>query len=110
MIRERDRRITGRDVRHVDPVLRRYERVCFEKQYVRLIDRAGSPMASLLHPAHPLMQSVTDLVLEQHRNKLKQGAALVDHSDTGITPKLLFIVDHCVKDGENLIVPTNQCR
>jgi hypothetical protein len=35
-------------------------------------------MASLLHPAHPLMQSVTDLVLEQHRNKLKQGAVLVD--------------------------------
>ncbi|MEI6745744.1 MAG: helicase-related protein [Methylococcaceae bacterium] len=101
MIRERDRRITGRDVRHVDPVLRRYERVCFEKQYVRLMDRAGSPMASLLHPAHPLMQSVTDLVLEQHRNKLKQGAVLIDKSDDSITPKLLFIVDHCVKDGEN---------
>jgi superfamily II DNA or RNA helicase len=100
-IRERDRRITGRDARYVDPVLRRYERVCFEKQYVRLIERAGSPMASLLHPAHPLMQSVTDLVLEQHRNKLKQGAVLVDQSDTGITPKLLFMVDHCVKDGEN---------
>jgi hypothetical protein len=31
-------------------------------------------MASLMHPGHPLMQSVTDLVLEQHRNKLKQGA------------------------------------
>jgi hypothetical protein len=27
-------------------------------------DRVGAPMASLLHPAHPLMQSVTDLVLE----------------------------------------------
>lgn len=100
-IRERDRRITGRDARHIDPVLRRYERVCFEKQYVRLIDRAGSPMASLLHPAHPLMQSVTDLVLEQHRNKLKQGAILVNPSDTEITPKLLFIVDHSVKDGAN---------
>jgi hypothetical protein len=31
-------------------------------------------MASLIHPGHPLMQSVTDLMLEQHRNKLKQGA------------------------------------
>ncbi|MBR0568248.1 DUF3883 domain-containing protein [Azoarcus sp. L1K30] len=99
LIRERDRRITGRDRRNTDPVLRRYERVCFEKQYVRLADRVGAPMASLIHPGHPLMQSVTDLVLEAHRNKLKQGAVLVDPSDLGVTPKVLFIVDHAVKEG-----------
>ena len=98
-IRERDRQITGRDRRNADPVLRRYERVCFEKQYVRLIERAGSPMASLMHPAHPLMQAVTDITLEQHRNKLKQGTVLVDPSDMGITPKVMFIIDHCVKEG-----------
>lgn len=100
-IRERDRQITGRDRRNADTVLRRYERVCFEKQYVRLLERAGSPMASLMHPAHPLMQSVTDLVLEQHRNKLKQGTVLVDPSDTGITPKVMFIIDHSVKEGRD---------
>jgi superfamily II DNA or RNA helicase len=99
IIRERDRQITGRDRRNAGPVLRRYERVCFEKQYVRLTDRVGAPMASLLHPGHPLMQSVTDLVLEAHRNKLKQGAVLVDPSDMGITPKVMFIVDHTVKEG-----------
>ncbi len=98
-IRERDRRITGRDRRNLDPVLRKYERVCFEKQYVRLTDRIGAPMASLMHPGHPLMQSVTDLVMEQHRNKLKQGAVLVDPSDMGITPKVMFIIDHSVKEG-----------
>ena len=98
-IRERDRQITGRDRRNADTVLRRYERVCFEKQYVRLIDRVGAPMASLMHPGHPLMQSVTDLVLEQHRNKLKQGAVLVDPSDMGITPKVMFIIDHSVREG-----------
>ncbi len=98
-IRERDRQITGRDRRNLDPVLRKYERVCFEKQYVRLTDRVGSPMASLMHPGHPLMQSVTDLVMEQHRNKLKQGAVLVDSSDMGLTPKVMFIIDHCVKEG-----------
>jgi superfamily II DNA or RNA helicase len=98
-IRERDRRITGRDRRNTDPVLRRYERVCFEKQYVRLLDRIGAPMASLVHPAHPLMQSVTDMVLEQHRNKLKQGAVLLDPNDPGITPKVCLIVDHSVKEG-----------
>jgi len=101
IIRERDRRITGRDRRNTDPVLRRYERVCFEKQYVRLIHRTGSPMASLLHPGHPLMQSVTDIVLEQHRNKLKQGAVLVDPSDMGLSPKVLFLIDHSVKEGSD---------
>jgi superfamily II DNA or RNA helicase len=99
IIRERDRQITGRDRRNADPVLRRYERVCFEKQYVRVLDRVGAPMASLLHPAHPLMQSVTDLVLEAHRNKLKQGAVLVDPADMGLTPKVMFIIDHSVKEG-----------
>lgn len=98
-IRERDRQISGRDRRNADPVLRRYERVCFEKQYVRLADRVGAPMASLIHPGHPLMQAVTDLVLEAHRNKLKQGAVLVDPSDMGLTPKVMFIVDHSVKEG-----------
>ena len=53
IIRERDRQITGRDRRNADPVLRRYERVCFEKQYVRVLDRVGAPMASLLHPGPP---------------------------------------------------------
>ena len=77
----------------------RYERVCFEKQYVRVLDRVGAPMASLLHSAHPLMQSVTDLVLEPHRNKLKQGAVLVDPSDMGLTSKVMFIIDHSVKEG-----------
>ena len=98
-IRERDRQITGRDRRNLDPVLRKYERVCFEKQYVRLADRVGAPMASLMHPGHPLMQSVTDLVMEQHRNKLKQGTVLVDPTDMGLLPKVMFIIDHCVKEG-----------
>ena len=99
LIRDRDRLITGRDRRYNEPVLRRYERVCFEKQFVRLQDRVGAPMASLIHAGHPLMQSVTDVMLERHRGKLKQGAVLVDPADMGTTPKLLFIIDHSVKEG-----------
>jgi hypothetical protein len=45
------------------------------------------------------MQSVTDLVMEQHRNTLKQGAVLVDSADMGLTPKVMFIINHCVKEG-----------
>ena len=101
VIRERDRQITGRDRRNLNPVLRKYDRVCFEKAFVRLVDRVNSTRAELLHPGHPLMQSVTDLVLEQHRNKLKQGALLVDPRDTGLTPRVTFIIDHSVKEGRN---------
>ncbi len=99
LIRDRDRLITGRDRRYSEPVLRRYERVCFEKQFVRLQNKVGAPMASLVHAGHPLMQSVTDIMLERHRGKLKQGAVLVDPTDMGIEPKLLFIIDHSIKEG-----------
>ena len=100
-IRERDRRISGRDRRYMQPVLGRYERVCFEKEYVRLLDRVGAPMAALIHPGHPLMQAATDLVLEAHRPKLRQGAVLVDPNDPGVTPRVLFIIDHSVRDGND---------
>lgn len=98
-IRERDRQITGRDRRNMNPVVTKYERVCFEKNKVRVEDKPNEAVASLLHPAHPLMQSVVDLMIEQHRGKLKQGAVLVDPNDEGISPKLLFLIDHSVKEG-----------
>jgi superfamily II DNA or RNA helicase len=100
-IRDRDRQLSGRDRRYMQPVMKRYERVCFEKQYVRLLDRVGAPMAALIHPGHPLMQAVTDLVLEAHRPKLRQGAVLVDPNDPGTTPRVLFIIDHSVRDGND---------
>lgn len=100
-IRERDRQISGRDRRYRQSVLERYERICFEKQYVRLLDRVGSPMAEMIHPGHPLMQAVTDLVLETHRTKLRQGTVLVDPNDPGVTPRVLFIIDHSIRDGND---------
>ena len=91
-IRERDRTIGETRT----PVLRKYERICFEKSYVRL---GGKPMADLLHPAHPLMHATTDLVLSAHRTKLKQGAILVDPTDDSCEPKVLFMIDHSVRNG-----------
>ena len=92
-IRERDR-IIGESR---TPVLRKYERICFEKEHVRL---PGKPMADLIHPMHPLMHATTDLVLQAHRGKLKQGAVLVDPNDDGTEPKVLFMVDHSVREVE----------
>ena len=76
------------------PVLRQYERICFEKHHTRL---RGKPMAALIHPGHPLMHAITDLTLQRHRPSLKQGAILVDPNDDGTTPSALFMVDHKVR-------------
>jgi SNF2 family DNA or RNA helicase len=95
-IRERDR-IVGESR---TPVLRKYERICFEKEHVRL---PGKPMADLIHPMHPLMHATTDLVLQAHRAKLKQGAVLVDPNDDSTEPKVLFMVDHSVREVEKQI-------
>ena len=77
------------------PVLKKYERICFEKQQVR---QSGKPMADLIHPAHPLMHASTDLILQAHRPKLKQGAVLVDPSDDGQVPRLLFMIEHNLRE------------
>jgi superfamily II DNA or RNA helicase len=92
VIRERDRVIGETRT----PIVPKYERICFEKQHIRL---DGKPMASLIHPGHPLMHTVIDLILEAHRNKLKQGAVLVDPNDDGIEPKVMFMLDHRIREG-----------
>jgi len=98
-IRERDRQITGRNRRDTTPVLKRYERVCFTKDGVRP-DKPGLAMGSMIHPGHPLMLSVTDVILEQHQNLLRQGAVLVDPADEGVEPHLLFLLTHEIKSGD----------
>lgn len=98
-IRERDRQITGRNRRDIAPVLKRYERVCFTKDGVRP-DKPGLAMATMIHPGHPLMLSVTDILLEQHQNLLRQGAVLVDPADEGFEPHLLFLLTHEIKSGD----------
>jgi superfamily II DNA or RNA helicase len=103
-IRERDRRITGRNRREQEPVLKRYERICFERAAVQPLDRAGLTRAVLMHPGHPLMLSISDMILEQHANLLRQGAMLVDPSDEGTEPWLLFLLTHEVKSGDGSVL------
>ncbi len=92
-IRERDRVIGENRT----PVLKKYGRICFEKEKVRI---HGKPMADLIHPGHPLMHSTTDLILSEHRSKLKQGAVLVDPNNDGVEPRILFMVDHSVREAQ----------
>jgi len=87
-IRDRDRQVgVGA------PVLKKYERVCFDKDQV-----GESPRAYLVSPGSPLLDATLDLVLERHGDLLKRGALLIDDNDPGDTPRLLFYVQHAVQD------------
>jgi len=59
-----------RNRRDLAPVLKRYERVCFTKDAVRPVDRPGLAFANMIHPGHPLMLSLSDVLLEKHANLL----------------------------------------
>ena len=90
VIRNRDRLIGVGET-----VLPRYERISFEKD---LISVAGKPLAAFICPGHPLLDAVTDLVLERFRNLLKQGAIFVDEDDASEDIRALFYIEHSIQD------------
>lgn len=78
------------------PVLERYERVCFDKEQISL---PGKPYADFICPGHPLLDTVIDLMLRRDQSVLRQGAVLVDETDPGTEPRLLFALEQAVQDG-----------
>jgi superfamily II DNA or RNA helicase len=91
ILRQRDRQIgTGA------AVLPRYERITFDKD---LVNVPGKAQAAFICPGHPLLDSVLDLVLEQYRELLKQGAIWVDSNDEGTEPRVLLFMESSIQDG-----------
>jgi SNF2 family DNA or RNA helicase len=78
-----------------EPVLPRYERITFEKS---LVAPQGQRLAAFVCPGHPLLDCVIDLTLERHRDLLKRGTVLVDQSDSGTRPRVLFYLEHSIQD------------
>jgi len=78
------------------PVLERYERITFDRQLMRLLHK---PFADLVHPAHPLMSSLVDLVLAEDEHSLHAGTVLIDPTDPGTAPRLMFMIDHGIREG-----------
>lgn len=99
-IRQRDR-IIG----FGDHVLKRYERICFDKACCII---QGKPEADLLCPGHPLLEAVIDLILERHRETLKEGAIFVDDTDDGLDARLLVYIEDAIQDGIILKSQTNR--
>jgi superfamily II DNA or RNA helicase len=87
----------GRQIGTREPILTRYERICFDKQ---LISVPGKPLAAFVCPGHPLLDATLDLVLENHRHILKQGSILVDDSDPGEQIRALVYLEHSIQDAK----------
>lgn len=79
-----------------EPVLQRYERVCFDKSVCNL---TGQPTADLICPGHPLLEATIDLIRERSADVLKRGAIFVDESDDSDQARLLFYIEDCIQDG-----------
>ena len=85
----------GRVVGTREPILNRYERICFDKQ---LISVPGKPLAALVCPGHPLLDATIDLILERYRDVLKQGSILVDENDPSEQVRALVYLEHSIQD------------
>lgn len=88
-----------------EPVLQRYERICFDKEYCNV---QGLIPASLVCPGNPLLDATIDLIRERNIDVLKRGAIFIDEGDFGTEARLLFYIEDAVCDG--VILPNGSKR
>ena len=74
---------------------RKYERICFDKNRIRL---QGRPPADFVCPGHPLLESVIDVILDRYSYLFAEGAILVD-TKPGEGMRALFPVKLTLMDG-----------
>jgi SNF2 family DNA or RNA helicase len=79
----------------VVPVWEQYDRVCFDKA---LISPPGQPQADFICPGHPLLNTVIQLLLDQHQAALREGAVLIDETDPGQALRVLFFLLQNIQD------------
>ena len=80
------------------PVLTRYERIAFDKAF---LTPRGQPPAAFVCPGHPLLDAALDLTLERQRDLLQRGAVLVDERDPGVDTRVVFALEHAIRDGNS---------
>lgn len=78
------------------PVLTKYERICFDKAHCNI---PGQPIAELICPGHPLLDALIDLIGERNADALRRGALFIDDSDYGTEPRLLCYIEDSICDG-----------
>jgi superfamily II DNA or RNA helicase len=79
-----------------EPLLTRYERICFDKERIR-VDK--KPPAAFVCPGHPLLDAAIELILQRYRELLRKGAVLVDTADDSLETRVLAFLENSLKDG-----------
>ena len=79
-----------------EPILNRYERVCFDKSDIRIEGRRD---ATLICPGHPLMEAVIDIICEKYADVMRRGSILIDDQDSNSNSRILFYVESSIQDG-----------
>lgn len=77
------------------PVWEKYDRICFDKEQ---LNHAGQAQADFVCPGHPLLDTIIDLILDKYRETLRSGAVLVDETDPGREPRVLFFLEQNIQD------------
>lgn len=77
------------------PVLDQYERICFDKQRISLPNKA---LADFVCPGHPLLDTVIAMTLARDERLLRSGSVLVDATDSGTQPRMLFFLEQTIRD------------
>jgi SNF2 family DNA or RNA helicase len=89
-------RLRDRQIGMGAPLMRRYERVTFEKG---LVAPERGPVAEYVTPGHPLLDGTIDLIIERYDSLFRQGAVLIDENHQGTVPHVLVYLQHSVVDG-----------
>ena len=82
-----------------EPVLSRYERICFDKEQANI---PGLVPASFITPGSPLLSAMSDLIREKYGSDLKQGTIFIDDTDDGKEMRLLFYIENSIQDGQTI--------
>jgi len=81
-----------------EQVQRRYERICFDKEAIYV---ANKPQADLICPGHILLDTLIAMAQQQYGNLLKAGLALIDRTDPGDRPRMLYALEHTIHSAES---------
>ena len=85
----------ARELKTTVPVLEKYDRICFDKE---LVSVPGTPMADFICPGHPLLDTIIHSVLANNQNLLRTGTVLIDETDAGDQPRMLFFLEQSIQD------------
>ncbi len=91
VVRSRDRILGSRE-----SVQKKYQRATFNKD---LINVQGKPKALFICPGQPILDATIDIILERHRDLLRQGAVLIDETQSGETVRAVFCLENSIQDG-----------